>query len=207
MLKKIIMNKNIIIYLFSVGAGLILGFINTEEKLDYIIQKGSTLQASRYQGWSTQLNIAKDNQGNLLRAVIARIGLGANTAEEAIYLTSTEDSDQQLLNTKNDYQIIIEQEIPVHAFWSMTIYGEDNFLMKNEFKKYHLSSFDDLEKDSLSGKTIIYLSKDSINQSSNWLPITEGDQNFQVTLRCYNPSEKMIHNLAQIDLPVIKRIH
>jgi len=199
------MKHRAIFYLIAVLLGIVLAVFTTEQQLDYLMNLGAKRSAKLYNGWSTNLKVADNNQGLILRAAVARIGLGANTKEEAIYLTKITDIDGQQLSSQFDYEIIIEKELPVNAYWSITLYGADDFLIANEYDKYHVASFQNLEKRE-DGTTRILLSKNPPDNPNNWIPLPDSKQDLTLTLRCYNPQRAMLQNLENIQLPLVRRL-
>ena len=194
-----------IIYLIAILLGLFLGCNNTEGKLDFLVERNAERAIKDYDGWRTNLNLARDDQGALMRAIVAKIGLGANTKEEAIYLSTGNDGEGIPLDSKNDYEIIIENEIPVDAFWSITVYGADDYLIENEFDKYGVSSFQEL-KYKEDGTLRILLSEQAPDDKTNWIPLPAESQPFTVILRCYKPKTIMQNELEKVDLPLIKKL-
>lgn len=198
-------NRNYFYYFIPVILGFVLGFYNPEGKIDFLVKKSAERSVLDYGGWRTNLKLARNDQGMLMRGIVARIGLGANTKEEAIYLSCKKDSDGQSLNSANEYKIIFDEDLPVDAFWSVTLYGADDYLIKNDFNKYAVSSFNDLKvRDD--GEIILTLSKNKPQNDANWIPLPKNDQNLTLTLRCYNPQKKMLEELDNVKLPVVKRV-
>jgi len=197
--------KRIWVYFAASLAGLLLGFLNVRTTIDYLVRTNSERQVAGFDGWSGNLAIARDDQGTLLRAIVARIGLGANTKEEAIYLTKIRDANGDRLNSAHAYTIQIAQSIPVAAYWSITLYGEDDYLIHNEAGKHAVSSFHDLHTEP-DGAILIVLSKDQPDSEANWIPLPGTAQNLTLTLRCYHPKEEMLTSIESIDFPVVQRL-
>src|SRR5690606_35800785 len=70
----------------------------------------------------------------MLRAATAMKGLGALVGSEALYAMSDFDSEKRPLSGEHRYVLHFPagQLPPVDAFWSVTMYGEDFFLIPNE---------------------------------------------------------------------------
>lgn len=63
------------------------------------------------------------------RAVVAREGLGANLPADAVYASTTVDATGQPLSGGRTYTIEMPADVPVKAFWSVSLYDEHgNFL-------------------------------------------------------------------------------
>ena len=74
----------------------------------------------------------------LLRARIAVVGLGANTPEEATYPAAITDASGGLLDGSKPYRLTFRrgQAPPNRAFWSLTMYDLDGYLVANSAKRY-----------------------------------------------------------------------
>ena len=126
------------------------------------------------------------------RAMIALGGLGANPTDVAIYAKTGVDVNQEALNGKNDYVLHFDTLPPIQegGFWSVTVYGSDDFLIANELNRYCIndrSSFV-LNED---GSLDILLSATAPDKQSNWLPVGTGD--FHLFLRMYLPDTEAVN--------------
>lgn len=120
------------------------------------------------------------------RAMVALMGLGANTTDVAIYPKTDVDSTGAVLTGKKTYTLHIEAEPPTKekGFWSVTAYGEDNFLIENAIDRYCVNDRSGLHRNP-DGSIDIILSKEAPEDTTNWLPVGEGD--FHLFLRIYKP--------------------
>ena len=84
--------------------------------------------------WVTNLKVGSPDAGMYVRAVVARVGLFALNKTETIYYTAYEDQDGNRLRANCDYSIT-GKDIPAR-WWSITLYGADNFLVPNEQRIY-----------------------------------------------------------------------
>lgn len=134
-----------------------------------------------------------------LRAFVARVGLGANLPEDAVYPMTSVDSLGEKLHGKYDYVVRFSEEPPVKGFWSLTIYREDGSLIENVHKKYLLNNKDDL-KYNQDGTLDIYVQ--NVQSATNWLPSPE-DEFFTLVLRLYWPSDDILE--SEWSLPVIDK--
>ena len=75
---------------------------------------------------------------------------------------------------------------PVNAFWSVTMYNPQSFLVYNPLNRYNLASWMPL-KYNFDGSLDIYIQKNSPgpDKESNWLPAPDGL--FNLTMRLYWP--------------------
>jgi hypothetical protein len=129
------------------------------------------------------------------RAFIAFIGLGANLAKDAVYPSTSRDSDGNPIDGNNKYVLHFDKDQipPVNAFWSLTAYNSKDFLVGNPIDRFALGDRDNLtyNKD---GSLDIYIQNTDPggDKTSNWLPSTqEGLTN--LTLRLYWPKESALN--------------
>ena len=148
-----------------------------------------------FNGWAVIYeNIGTYGTDYKRRAFIDFIGLGANIPEDAVYPNLTYDINGNPLDAGTDYQIHFEADKlpPVDAFWSLTAYNKNEFLVKNDLNRFALGDRDDLiyNKD---GSLDLYIqsSPTAKEKLNNWLPIPETGP-FYLTLRLYWPKEKVL---------------
>ena len=72
------------------------------------------------------------------RAVIATAALGANTRPETVYPLAVDDVEGRPLSGRHRYTIRFPrgQLPPADAFWSVTMYGKDRYLVPNAIDRY-----------------------------------------------------------------------
>ena len=70
------------------------------------------------------------------------------------------------------------------GFWSVTAYGESDFLIENPIDRYCVNDRSGLHRNP-DGSIDITLSKEAPADTTNWLPVGEGD--FHLFLRIYKP--------------------
>jgi len=127
------------------------------------------------------------------RAVVAKIGLGANPPEDATYLHCQQDSEGKRIDGSHRYRIHFAkgEAPPVKAFWSLTIYSEDGYFTPNPLHRYAIGDRDAL-KFNADGSLDIYLQHNSPGaaKESNWLPVPA--DLFNVSLRMYWPGDAVL---------------
>ena len=163
--------------------------------------------AARNDGWaSPDPAIGDYGTDYLLRAGVAKIGLGANTPEEAYYATAFLDENLRRLNGRHSYQLHFEpgQEPPADAFWSITVYDSDGFLVPNEQEIYAVSSTGsgDLVYQEDGSIDIVFSQEDPQDPTVNWIPVPDGA--FRVYLRVYVPQDAVLE--GDWVVPGIERI-
>ncbi|RIB14523.1 hypothetical protein C2G38_2040121 [Gigaspora rosea] len=147
--------------------------------------------------WSLMTdNVGRYGTNYIFRAYIAYLGLGANLPKDAIYPNARKDQNGSSLTGENNYRYKISftrgKTPPVKAFWSLTMYNDQQFFVKNCLGRYALGSRDDLKYSTDDGSLTIYLQHDSPGKDyeSNWLPAP--DSNFNVMFRFYWPTNEIL---------------
>ncbi|MFK5854849.1 MAG: DUF1254 domain-containing protein [Bacteroidota bacterium] len=140
------------------------------------------------------------------RAFIAFIGLGANLPEDAVYPSTSVDSEGNRIDGKNNYILHFEEDEipPVNAFWSLTAYNSKDFMVANTINRFALGDRDNLKYNE-DGSLDIYIQNTDPggDKTSNWLPSTqEGLTN--LTLRLYWPKEAALDGTWEV--PSIKKV-
>lgn len=142
-----------------------------------------------------------------LRAIVAYKGLGALTPEEATYIGYNTDADKNPLNGKNTYVIHFEKGKlpPSTAFWSLTMYDQERYLVDNPIRRYAIGDRNPL-KYNTDGSLDIYIQheKPGTEKESNWLPAPDAD--FNVTLRIYVPKEAYLKDKNTWANPPLKKV-
>jgi hypothetical protein len=145
-------------------------------------------------GWMYLTNLGYYGNNYDLRAYVAFMGLGANLPEDAIYPIAHFDSEGKLFDGKYRYVIHFDKDKipPVKAFWSLTCYTEDDFLVPNPINRYALGDRDPL-KYNKDGSLDLYIQANSPGKAkeANWLPCPK-EGHFNLTLRLYWPKEEVI---------------
>jgi len=160
-------------------------------RMTEILKKGAVKPVN---GWS----VAFKGFGNPgtdydLRALVCFFGLGANIPEDAIYPTSMVDSAGNPYNGANKYVMHFEkgQTPPVDGFWSLTMYNEGGYFIKNPINRYAIGDRNPL-KFNADGSLDLYFQNASPgkDKESNWLPAPAG--NFNLCLRLYWPKKAVM---------------
>ena len=162
-----------------------------------VLMKSPVVTTSVKNGaWNVNTDIGSRWAGIYTRAVVARIGLFALNKTEAIYFSAQTDDTGEPLNATCDYRI--EGNDFDARWWSITVYGSDQFLIPNEQHRYAYNGKSvQREPD---GSYIIHLS--AAPKEKNWLP-TGNEEQFYVLLRLYNPEATVVKRPGSIDVPKI----
>lgn len=156
-------------------------------------------------GWMTLVGIGTYGDQFLKRAIVAYMGLGANVDEEATCPRTFTDDQGNQLNGQYDYVLHFDKEQlpPVEAFWSVTMYDKDFYLVPNRIKRYAIADYTPGLEYNDDGSLDIYIqSYAPIDHKSNWLPAPRDD--FNLVLRMYQPSAKILNGTYEV--PGVKRV-
>ena len=84
------------------------------------------------------------------------------------------------------------ETLPAKAFWSLTMYDIESYLVPNELNRYTLGDRSDLNY-APDGSLTFYLQKDNPgkDKEANCLPVPAGP--FRLALRLYVPKEEVIN--------------
>jgi len=163
--------------------------ITKQRSAEFFTQKGNW----SYMGYP----IAEFGTEYAYRAFITLFGFGANPVSVAVYPKTDIDSGGDRLNGTNKYTLHFEAgELPPvegYGFWSVTAYDStNNFLIDNEIDRYCINNRSDVLYNEDGSLDICIQSTKPENDSSNWLPVADGD--FHLVLRIYMPGESVIKN-------------
>lgn len=166
-----------------------------------LLQRGATF-TSRRKGWGPAHDTPLGDYGNayLVRAVVAMIGFGANRQDLAVYKNTATDGRGRELHGAHHYRLTFSEPPPVDAFWSLTVYDEDGYLVANAPEIYAVGSHDALPRDPGTGAMTVVMSREG--DGPGWLPIP--DAPFAVTLRMYAPRPSILDGSWQP--PAIERL-
>jgi len=146
-------------------------------------------------GW--QMNVdTMGVYGNfyMKRAIVAMVGLGANSAEDAVYPVLMADADGDPVTGDHDYVLHFDAADlpPVNAFWSVTMYDDAGFQAANELDRFAIGDRDPLQYNA-DGSLDLYLQHASPgkDKEANWLPAPTGP--LGVTMRLYAPKSAVLH--------------
>jgi len=145
-------------------------------------------------GW-VALGNALGVYGNdyLQRAFIGYAGLGALPPEDAIYPMVPLDGEGRPLTGAARYILHFEKDQlpPADAFWSLTMYGADQFFVANPIDRFAIGDRDKLVFNP-DGSLDLYIQEDSpgAGKEANWLPAPAGP--FTMNLRLYLPRREAL---------------
>jgi hypothetical protein len=127
------------------------------------------------------------------RAVIAKIGLGANLVEDAVYPVLFHDADGRPPTGEHDYVLHFGADAlpPCDAFWSITMYDDEGFTVPNDIDRYALGDRDPLVYGA-DGSLDLYIQHHDPGEGrrTNWLPSPTGP--LGITMRLYDPRREVL---------------
>jgi len=153
-------------------------------------------------GWAIPpANVGMPGADYLTRAIIAVVGLTANTVEQAIYYNALLDSEGAALTGAKRYTATFSRPMtyiePVPpGFWSLTMYDNVTKLtVPNPIDRYSLGGSDAIRRDA-DGSFTLYIQRESpgADKQSNWLPAPAGP--FYLILRNYAPAPAAVKAIA-----------
>jgi hypothetical protein len=163
--------------------------------------------AANINGWSMILNpVGTYGTDYLKRALVAMMGLGANTIEDAIYPTAFSDYGGKAFDSSKAYVMHLEaaELPPVHAFWSLTMYNDQQLFADNPIHRYAIGGPDDLKFNSDGTlDLLIQRSPPAGDNEGNWLP-SPASGGFTLTLRLYWPKPEALD--GSWSPPPVKRV-
>jgi hypothetical protein len=171
----------------KIRGALQAGIARGQEHIQQIIDGTSTVN-----GWRFRTDIGTYGDDLDTRAAIARNGWGANVPAEAVYPSAVVDSNGATLDGTNQYRVRFAADAlpPVHAFWSLTLYGPDRFFVENPLHRYALGDRSGLAHGP-DGSLDLYIgSEPPSGPQANWLPAPPGE--FSLMLRLYLPDATVL---------------
>jgi hypothetical protein len=150
-------------------------------------------------GWQQWPKLGDYGGDFLLRAAVAQTVWGANVPEEAVYLRSLYDGHGDRYTGRHTYVLHFAAGSlpPAKAFWSLTVYGPDGFLVENAIHRYAIGDRTPGLKVDRNGSLDIYLGHDPpAGHEANWLPVPAGS--FTLILRIYLPHEAVIDGTYKV---------
>jgi hypothetical protein len=158
-------------------------------------------------GWSTPPAVLGDYGTHYnLRAVVAMVGLGANLPADATYPNTRVDGEGRPLHGSHRYRLHFAKGAlpPVKAFWSVTAYGADDFLIANPLNRHALGDRDPLVFNA-DGSLDLWVQAEPppAERRANWLPVKDGEP-FLLNARLYWPEAEALD--GRWHMPPLQRL-
>ena len=168
------------------------------------IQRAVDERAEDGGSWTANLGVGTYGDDIDLRALVARVGWGANVAEEAVYPIARRDADGRPLDGRHTYRLTFPPGglPPVEAFWSLSVYGDDMFFAPHPSGRYSIGDRTPGLVTAADGSLEITLAHDDPGPGTNWLPVPDGP--FVLMLRLYLPGRPVVD--GSYDYPDVERV-
>ena len=174
---------------------------------DFSIARALKNPRELVRGWSTPpANVGAFGTDYNTRAGVAMVGLGANLPADAMYPNTRLDAQGQPLNGSHRYRLHFKagELPPVKAFWSVTAYGADDFLIANPINRYALGDRDPLVRHADGSlDLLVQATPPEGAMQANWLPVKAGEP-FLLNARLYWPQAEALNGTW--GLPAVERI-
>jgi hypothetical protein len=200
--------RKIILFLLIAIIGFGAGWYTLAPGLDFFLEKTKNVRkpnAVRNGAWGTSMDIGSSRATALFRALTAKVGLGANSSDEAIYWLAIKDKNAKRLTGGKTYEVRFSQPPAINktaGFWSICVYNSKDQFVPNPMKRYNLGDRSPLVKNA-DGSLTIYVSPRQPNQINNWLPAPEEKEPIMLTIRMYSPQPEVLKAPEKSPLPEI----
>lgn len=189
----------------TVEAAIMKGLNRVPAEVWFKLETGP-YTAPTVNGWQNMLNIGRFGTDYTTRAFVAWFGLGALTADDAVYPTAFVDGEGEVLDGSQKYVLHFAKDemLPSESgVWSISPYRE-NFYVRNEINRYGITSGMPL-KYNPDGSLDIYIQARSpgADKEANWLPSPPSDP-FNLSIRVYQPKAALKDGVHKI--PAIQRV-
>jgi hypothetical protein len=144
-------------------------------------------------GWQMALDMGRYGTRYAYRAAWTFFGVGGNLIEDACYPLAVTDGQGDPLDSSHGYTLHFGpgQIPPVNAFWSLTMYDPESYLVPNPINRYALGDRSGLTyADDGSLTLYIQREKPGASRETNWLPAPE-EGRFKLALRLYSPKPQV----------------
>jgi len=174
---------------------------------DFKVKQELNKFSDQNRGWATPPALLGQYATHYnIRAVVAMVGLGANWPADASYPNTRSDARGEALNGSHRYRLHFTADTlpPVRAFWSVTAYGLDDYLIDNPIQRYALGDHDPLVYNADGSLDLwIQASEPAGAPARNWLPV-KAAKDFSLTARLYWPQAAALN--AHWQMPAVERI-
>jgi len=145
--------------------------------------------------WGLTYDMGRYGTRYVYRAAWTFAGIGGNVIEDAFYPIGLYDADGEPLSGEHNYTLTFEKGAwpPADAFWSMTLYDMEGYLVDNPLDRYAIGDRSGMQPNN-DGSLTIYIQSESPGEDkeANWLPAPKTGL-FKVALRLYIPQESVIN--------------
>ncbi|MEH7275758.1 DUF1254 domain-containing protein [Neobacillus vireti] len=163
-----------------------------EQGKEFVNERSKNL-GRNINGWTINNLGPRFGDDYLLRAAVAKDQIYVAIPEEAVYPIGRVDVNGDPLTGEKSYRIVLDKNTtpPVKAFWSITLYNDQGFMVENEIDRFSIGDRTEgliIKED---GTIEIRIQKDKPSEVDvNWLPAPEGI--FYFMMRLYIPEQQVI---------------
>ncbi|HEY6318190.1 MAG TPA: DUF1254 domain-containing protein [Acidimicrobiia bacterium] len=145
-------------------------------------------------GWSNLPSQGTYGTDYVARAATTAVGLGANVPAESVYFHAGTDASGAALSGASGYHLHFAASalppIDRRAFWSLTAYGPDHFLVANAINRYSIGDRTTGLRYGVGGSLDLYVGPTApAGHEANWLPAPPGP--FSLIFRAYLPGARI----------------
>ncbi|GEM_PF-2110564 len=200
--------KKVILFLLIAFIGFGAGWYTLLPGLDFFLEKSKDMRNPKtaYNGaWGASMDIGSSRATALFRALTAKIGLGANSSDEAIYWLAIKDKNGERLTGGKTYEVRFRQAPAINktaGFWSLCVYNSKDQFVSNPLKRYNLGDRSPLVKNA-DGSFTIYVTPLKPKEISNWLPAPTQKEPIMLTMRLYAPQPDVLKAPGKSPMPEI----
>jgi hypothetical protein len=187
--------RRVLAWAAAIIAGIVLGAASAWAALEL----GANSFGERYGAWTHNRAAGSTAADLYTRAIIAKEGLLALSAREALYFNLAEDQDGRPLSESCIYDLT-GGDLDTR-WWSVTIYSDDGFLVQNGDHAHSIdASHVALGRGGVWRARVAPVRGDA----AYWLSSREARRDFSLTLRVYNPRPSFQPSAEA--LPVLNRL-
>jgi len=143
--------------------------------------------------WGLTYDMGRYGTKYAYRAAWTFVGIGGNMIEDAFYPLALNDADGKPLSGEHRYTLTFKKGAwpPADAFWSMTLYDIEGYLVDNPLGRYAIGDRSGMEPNP-DGSLTIYIQSESPGggKEANWLPAPVAGS-FKLALRLYVPQQSV----------------
>ncbi|MBO9668035.1 MAG: DUF1254 domain-containing protein [Bdellovibrio sp.] len=181
-----------------------IGYFAAQEKIAEALRSRENLDV--HNGWRYPKTVGTYGDDYMARALIAKVALGANIKQDAIFPLAKIDQNGVPLNGGTRYVIRFAKGKlpPVNGFWSLTMYNSRQFLVKNPINRFAIGDRDKL-KYNRDGSLDIYIqaAPPGKDKEANWLPAPDGED-FNLAMRLYWPKQAALDGSWKV--PAVEKV-
>ncbi|NDR57046.1 DUF1254 domain-containing protein [Aliiruegeria sabulilitoris] len=145
--------------------------------------------------WGLTYDMGRFGTRYAYRAAWTFVGIGGNLIEDAFYPLTLLDADGNPLTGEHAYTLTFAEGAwpPAAAFWSMTMYDLEGYLVDNPLNRYAIGDRSGMTPNP-DGSLTIYIQAETPGdeKEANWLP-APGNGPFKLALRLYVPGEAVLN--------------